>query len=81
MVQNLQLADQGNSFKYAACLDAAKAFFESVPDKPDPVIGAAFSDKIFAGNGYISFNPVCLSALETFIDSNAAGDDLLTANL
>ena len=79
-----QLADQGKSFKDAACHDAAKAFFESVPDKPDPVIGAAFtafSDKIFAENGVISFDPVCLSALETFIDSNAAGDDLLTANL
>ena len=78
-----QLAAAGKPLKDAACHDASKAFFESVPDKSDPVIGAAFtafSDKIFAGNGVI-FDPVCLSALETFIDSHAAGDDLLTSNL
>ena len=78
-----QLAAEGKPLKDAACHDASKAFFESVPDTSDPVIGAAFtafSDKIFAGNGVI-FDPVCLSALETFIDSHAAGDDLLTSNL
>jgi hypothetical protein len=77
------LAAKGKPLKDGACHDAAKAFFESVPDKPDPVIGAAFtafSNKIFDGNGVI-FDPVCLSAMETFIDSHAAGDDLLTANL
>merc|ERR1719342_808255 len=41
---------------------------------------AAFSDKLFAGNGVV-YDPVCLEAMEAFIDSHSAGDDLLTSNL
>merc|ERR1711887_208588 len=41
---------------------------------------AAFSDKLFAGEGVV-YDPVCLDAMETFIDSHSAGEDLLTSNL
>ena len=78
-----QLAAKGEPLNDLACHNAAKAFFDAVPEKPDPIIGAAFtafSDKIFSQPGVV-FDPVCLEAMETFIDSNAGGDDLLTANL
>jgi len=78
-----QLAARGEALTDVACHKAARAFYDAVPEKPDPVIGAAFtafSDKIFSQNGVV-FDPVCLAAMETFIDSHAAGDDLLTANL
>jgi len=77
-----QLAGKGKPLNDVACHNAARAFYDAVPEKPDPVIGAAFtafSDKIFSGN--VIFDPVCLAAMETFIDSQADGDDLLTANL
>ena len=35
---------------------------------------------MFAGKGVV-YDPVCLEAMETFIDSHAAGEDLLTSNL
>merc|ERR1712128_250085 len=78
-----KLAARGESLNDEACHDASRAFFDAVPDKSDPIIGAgftAFSDKVFNGNGAV-FDPVCLDAMETFIDSHAAGDDLLTSNL
>merc|ERR1712106_609096 len=78
-----ELAEKGESLNDEACHEASRAFFDAVPDKSDPIIGAgftAFSDKIFNGNGAV-FDPVCLDAMETFIDSHAAGDDLLTSNL
>merc|ERR1712079_793015 len=40
----------------------------------------AFSDKLFAGNGVV-YDPVCLEAMESFIDSHSAGDNLLTSSL
>merc|ERR1712106_380428 len=78
-----KLAARGESLNDEACHDASRAFFDAVPEKSDPIIGAgftAFSDKIFNGNGVV-FDPVCLDAMETFIESHAAGDDLLTSNL
>jgi len=78
-----QRADKGATLNDEACHKASRAFFDAVPSKSDPVIGAgfaAFSDKLFAGNGVV-YDPVCLDAMEAFIDSHAAGDDLLTSNL
>ena len=40
----------------------------------------SFADKIFNDNAP-GYDPVCLSSLEGFFASYAAGDDLLTANL
>merc|ERR1712156_909750 len=62
------LAKQGKPLKDVACRDATKAFFEAIPEKPDPANAAAFY-------------PVCLSSLDAFIESYNGGDDLLTANL
>merc|ERR1719489_658869 len=76
-------ANKGAPLNDEACHKASRAFFDAVPTKSDPVVGAgfaAFSDKLFAGNGVV-YDPVCLEAMETFIDSHAAGEDLLTSNL
>jgi len=77
------LAEKGESLDDKGCHEASRAFFDAVPYKSDPIIGtgfAAFSDKLFAGDGVL-YDPVCLEAMEAFIDSHAAGDDLLTSNL
>merc|ERR1719348_1796388 len=77
------LSKRGKPLKDAACRDATLAFFEAIPEKPDPANAAAFyafMDKIFE-DGDPAFDPVCLSSLEGFIDSYNFGDDLLTANL
>merc|ERR1712131_353156 len=77
------LSKRGKPLKDAACRDATLAFFEAIPEKPDPANAAAFyafMDKIFE-DGAPAFDPVCLSSLEGFIDSYNSGDDLLTANL
>merc|ERR1711910_49650 len=76
-------ANKGAPLNDEACHKASRAFFDAVPYKSDPIIGAgfaAFSDKLFAGKGVV-YDPVCLEAMETFIDSHAAGEDLLTSNL
>merc|ERR1712083_1253977 len=76
-------ANNGAPLNDEACHKASRAFFDAVPYKSDPIIGAgfaAFSDKLFAGNGVV-YDPVCLDAMETFIDSHSAGEDLLTSNL
>merc|ERR1712212_725082 len=78
-----QKADKGAPLNDEACHKASRAFFDAVPYKSDPIIGAglaAFSDKLFAGNGVV-YDPVCLDAMETFINSHSAGEDLLTSNL
>jgi len=78
-----KLAGTGASLNDDACHRASRAFFDAVPTKSDPVIGAgfaAFSDKLFTGKGAV-YDQVCLDAMEAFIDSHAAGEDLLTSNL
>ena len=78
-----QRANNGETLNDESCHKASRAFFDAVPYKSDPIIGAgfaAFSDKLFAGNGVV-YDPVCLDAMETFIDSHSAGEDLLTSNL
>merc|ERR1719167_1307935 len=78
-----ELSKQGKPLKDVACRDATKAFFEAIPEKPDPANAAAFyafTDKIFE-DGAPAFDPVCLSSLDAFVQSYNAGDDLLTANL
>merc|ERR1711962_1311597 len=75
----IKKANKGASLNDEACHKASRAFFDAVPTKSDPVIGAG-SDKLFAGKGVV-YDPVCLEAMETFIDSHAAGEDLLTSNL
>merc|ERR1711970_294912 len=78
-----QRANKGETLKDESCHKASRAFFDAVPTKSDPVVGAgfaAFSDKLFAGNGVV-YDPVCLDAMETFINSHSAGEDLLTSNL
>merc|ERR1712083_1104676 len=59
------LSKRGKPLKDAACRDATLAFFEAIPEKPDPANAAAFyafTDKIFE-DGAPAFDPVCLSAL------------------
>merc|ERR1712055_1469 len=76
-------ANKGAPLNDEACHKASRAFFDAVPTKSDPIVGAgfaAFSDKLFAGKGVV-YDPVCLEAMETFIESHAAGEDLLTSNL
>merc|ERR1712178_269068 len=78
-----QRANKGATHNDEACHKASRAFFDAVPHKSDPIIGAgftAFSDKLFAGNGVV-YDPVCLEAMESFIDSHSAGDNLLTSSL
>jgi len=78
-----KLARQGRPLKDAACRDASKAFMDAIPQKPDTANAAAFTafmEKIFDDNAP-AFDPVCLSALEEFINSYSSGDDLQTANL
>merc|ERR1719320_1726661 len=78
-----QRANKGATLNDEGCHKASRAFFDAVPYKSDPIVGAgfaAFSDKLFAGNGVV-YDPVCLDSMEAFIDSHAAGDDLLTSNL
>merc|ERR1712217_701220 len=78
-----QRANEGATLNDEACHKASRAFFDAVPHKSDPIIGAgfaAFSDKLFAGNGVV-YDPVCLEAMESFIESRAAGDNLLTSSL
>ena len=79
------LAKDGESLKDKACLEASKAFWNAIPDgdKPDSLRGGAFiafADKVFNENAD-GYDPVCLAAMEGFLDSYASGDDLLTANL
>ena len=79
------LAKDGASLKDKACLEASKAFWNAIPDadKPDSLRGNAFisfADKVFNENAD-GYDPVCLAAMEGFLDSYASGDDLLTANL
>merc|ERR1712109_355016 len=77
-----QRANKGATLNDEACHKASRAFFDAVPQKSDPIIGAAFtafSDKLFAGNGVV-YDPVCLEAMESFIDSHSAGDNLLTSS-
>merc|ERR1711962_1477063 len=53
-------ANKGASLNDEACHKASRAFFDAVPTKSDPVIGAgfaAFSDKLFAGKGVV-YDPV-----------------------
>merc|ERR1712079_466335 len=64
-----QRANKGATLNDEACHKASRAFFDAVPQKSDPIIGAgftAFSDKLFAGNGVV-YDPVCLEAMESFI--------------
>merc|ERR1719195_2082551 len=78
-----QRANKGATLNDEACHKASRAFFDAVPQKSDPIIGAgftAFSDKLFAGIGVV-YDPVCLEAMESFIDSHSAGDNLLTSSL
>jgi len=78
-----RFAKQGKPLKDKACKDATKAFFDAVPNKPDPANAAAFqafADKIFNDDAP-AYDPICLASLDAFIDSYNAGDDLLTANL
>merc|ERR1712106_807996 len=78
-----ELAEKGKPLNDPACLDATRAFFKAVPEKPDPAVSAAFyayTDKIFEDNAP-AFDPVCLSALEGYIESYSSGDDVETANL
>ena len=78
-----KLANQGKPLLDSACRDATKAFYEAIPQKPDPANAAAFTafmDKIFEDNAP-AFDPVCLAALDGFIESYSSGDDSLTANL
>jgi len=78
-----KMAHEGKDLKDKACRDATKAFYKAIPNKPDPANAAAFTafmDKIFA-EGAPAFDPVCLAALDGFMDAYAAGEDLLTANL
>ena len=79
------LAKDGGSLKDKACLEASKAFWSAIPeaDKPDSLRGGAFiafADKVFNENAD-GYDPVCLAAMEGFLDSYASGEDLLTANL
>merc|ERR1712217_472578 len=56
-----QRANKGATLNDEACHKASRAFFDAVPQKSDPIIGAgftAFSDKLFAGNGVV-YDPVC----------------------
>ena len=76
-------ANKGATLYDEACHKASRAFFDAVPHKSDPIMGAgftAFSDKLFVGNGMV-YDPDCMEAKGAFIDSHAAGDDLLTSNL
>ena len=69
-------ARQGKHRKDTACRDP-------IPQKPDLANDAAFTAftyKIFANNAP-AFDPVCLSALDGFIESYNSGDGLNTANL
>ena len=78
-----QKANKGATLNDEGCHKASRAFFDAVSYKSDPVIGGsfpAFSDKLFAGNGAV-YDTVCLEAMEAFIDSHSAGDDLLTSNM
>merc|ERR1712183_866616 len=78
-----QKADKGATLNDEACHKASRAFFDAVPYKSDPIVGAgfaAFSDKLFAGEGVV-YDPVCLDAMETFIESHASGETLLISNL
>jgi len=78
-----KLARRGKALKDTACRDATKAFMDAIPQKPDTANAAAFTafmEKIFDDNAP-AFDPVCLAALEGFIDSYSSGDDLQTANL
>merc|ERR1711912_42465 len=62
-----QRANKGATLNDEACHKASRAFFDAVPQKSDPIIGAgftAFSDKLFAGNGVV-YDPVCLEAMES----------------
>merc|ERR1719233_1318167 len=70
-----QRANNGETLNDESCHKASRAFFDAVPYKSDPIVGAgfaAFSDKLFAGNGVV-YDPVCLDAMETFINSHSAG--------
>merc|ERR1719233_1951289 len=83
MTLSVWMANNGETLNDESCHKASRAFFDAVPYKSDPIVGAgfaAFSDKLFAGNGAV-YDPVCLDAMETFINSHSAGEDLLTSNL
>ena len=77
------LARKGAPLRDEACKEATKAFMKAIPEKPDPARAVAFNafmNKIFEEDAP-AYDPVCLRALESYIDSYVSGDDLLTSNL
>merc|ERR1711872_959656 len=79
------LAIRRKPLKDPSCAAATRAFFDALPEKPDPANAAAFTafiDKIFEdGNQAPAYDPVCLASLDAFLDAYNKGEDLLTANL
>merc|ERR1711915_1141622 len=79
------LAIRGKPLKDPSCAAATRAFFNALPDKPDPANAAAFTafiDKTFEeGNQAPAYDPVCLASLDAFLKAYNKGEDSLTANL
>merc|ERR1719244_2250055 len=71
------LAIRGKPLKDPSCAAATRAFFNALPDKPDPANAAAFTafiDKTFEeGNQAPAYDPVCLASLDAFFKEFAKG--------
>jgi len=79
------MARRGQPLKDEACKEATKAFVAAIPDQynPDPERSIAFDSfmkKIFEDDAP-AYDPVCLRALEGYLDSYIAGDDIQTRNI
>jgi len=79
------MAGRGLPLKDEACKEATKAFIAAIPDSNnlDPERAIAFNsfmNKIFEDDAP-AYDPVCLRALEGYLDSYIAGDDLQTRNI
>jgi len=79
------LAKEGKALKDPACAEATRAYWEAVPNKPNPAQSAAFIafiDKVFDNsNPSPVYDPACLASFDAFLDAYNDGEDLDTANL
>lgn len=69
------LAAAGKELRDPACAAAARAYYNSLPNKPSPANGAAmlaFMDKAMSGFSF-DFDPVCWRSAQAFFDASAAG--------
>lgn len=76
-----RLAAAGKELRDPVCAASTKAYYDALPNKPAPALGAAmvaFLDKAFDGFSY-EYDPVCWRTTEAFLDSYTSGKNELSS--